>query len=93
MSLDINYPAIAKGYIDILTDNERAALAFGLIEHTKFEAMLSQIWLTIGQKFSKEGLMEGLDPQVIADAIRPDVKIEVRHELAVAIYSNVEMVV
>ena len=92
--ITIEVDAIAKGFIDMIGEDNRTILAFGMIPHDFFKLFMKEIKMKVATDYTAPGkLYEGLEPADIVEYIDKDIIREIEHELSVAIYRNAEMVV
>ncbi len=92
--LNINYDALGKGFVDILDDNEKAVLSFGMIPHIKFQDFMKMIYERISQEYVKKGqYLEGLEAEMVANSLKKEYKSDLEHKISLAIYRHGHLVV
>ena len=91
----IDYDAIAKGWIDLLDDNEQAVLAFGMIPHDKFQILIRELYKSLAEKWVRDprSVVHGMKVDKVIECLKPKFKQEVEHQMSLAIYRNARMVV
>lgn len=78
--MKIDYDQLAVGLLEIFTEDEMAVMRFGMIPVSKFEPFMKMMWEEMTNKCN------GQVPSA-------ETKVEVEHEMSLALYRNADMIV
>lgn len=92
--MQINYDKLAIGLLETFDEEDKAAMAFGMIPNEKFQWFMGMVWEEVAKKCTAPGEQYGwLTVEECMKGLSKEFKREVEHEMSLALYRNAKMVV